>query len=899
MVDDEQTEISTWLIAAKWMPPRHHVSLIERPRLLEVLNQGLEQKLCLLTAPAGFGKTTLLSQWRQQLLADNKQVAWLTLDEADADINSLLCYLISSLLSAGVELGRLSMLAEQGLADTSTRVCMALLLDCLTKNSQHTVLMLDDYHRLSSPLVDSFVAELLKNAPDNFQLLINSRERPGFDVSQLRSQGQLLEFSPESLRFTSSELQQVMGPELSEPQSRALLEKSEGWPVTIQLLRQAIASGGKQDQLLDSYSGTSTHLAEYLSEQILFQCQPQEQQFLLKTSILERVNASLAQALSGIEGGFDSLLQSSGLATLLVPLDEHKLHYRYHHMFADFLRAQLQRRYPDQVAPLHMAASEWFKADNNLFEAVRHASLAKSYDSAAELIENAGGWELILYGGIGFLRRLLKLVPDHELKEHPRLQIARAYLCQKEGDISLAGSYLEQARVNPKLNEIRFQAKRQAFERDLAMVEVLQSNYEDDFSISAKHLGLRHSRSEDSIFNGVLNCSMSLFMMAEAKFDEGIEYVQQGVRSMRQADSILGTNYCYLHLGVLSFYQGKLRQAEAYFQEAQSMADENFGSDSGLKYLADLLIFSLRDWRGESSDALIEFNNALDHIENYDGWYEIYIAAYEVLLIRAVQDENIELIDQLCNRCQRVVDERVNPRLAIFVDCCRLYRALINDDELQGQRLLYQYQSLLNGKQPSAWRPLQYLGAAAAKWFIVKQDYNSAEQCLQTLEDNCRTVAAPCFLVNALVLRAELEFVRKQLPRAARYLFNAAEIAWPENIMRPFIRSEHAIAMITAADGVSREQTVDRLSLNFLQQCSAMAKKLRKRSLGQQDILSHREMEVLLKLQGGLSNKEIARALEMTEHTVKFHLKNIFVKLGVDKRAKAVITAQVLGLLER
>lgn len=895
MVDSENIEIAKWLISAKWMPPRHHVSLIVRPRLIEALNQGFKQKLCLLTAPAGFGKTTLLSQWRQQLLDVDTQVAWLTLDEADGDINSLLCYIIFSLLSAGIELGRLPMLAEQGLSDTSPRACLGLLLNCLASNKTHTVLMLDDYHRLNSERVDQFIGELLLNAPDNFHIIINSRERPKFDISQFRSQGQLLEFSPESLRFTAEELQQLMGPELSQEQSLALLAKSEGWPVTIQLLRQAIAGGGNQEELLASYSGTSTHLAEYLSEQILEHCELELQEFLIKTSILERVNSSLGQALSGIPDGIKKLEGSSKLASLFVPLDEQKHFIRYHHLFSDFLQAQLQHRFPGEVDQLHLAACEWFEQENNLIEAVRHAGLAKAYSKAAELIENAGGWELILYGGIGFLRRLLQYIPEHELKEHPRLQVASAYLCQKEGAISRARNYLEQASTSPQLSQIEFQIKRQAFERDLAIVDVLQSNYEDDFSV---HLNPRQIQSDDNIFNGVLNCSLTLYQMSEAKFDLAILSAQEAVRTMRLANSIFGTNYCYLHLGVLSFYQGNLRQAEAYFHEAQTMADENFGSDSGLKYLADLLIFSLRDWRGEIGDDLAAFDNALDHVENHDGWYEIYIAAYEVLLIRAVQDEKVDLIKKLYQRCQRVVDERINPRLSIFADCCQLHIALITDDELQGQRLLYQHQELLKAEKALDWRPLQHFGAAAAQWFMQKKDYNSAEQCLEVMEHNCRGIGARCFLINTLVLRAELEFNRKQLPRSARYLFKAAELAWPENIMQPFIRNNKAIALIAAADGLSREQTVDRLSLNFLQQCSSHAKKLRKRTLGQQDILSHREMEVLLKLQGGLSNKEIARGLEMTEHTVKFHLKNMFIKLGVDKRAKAVISAQALGLLE-
>ena len=900
MPETTNNELASWLISSKWMPPRHHVSTINRPSLIHSLNQGFKQKLCLVTAPAGFGKTTLLSQWREQLLHEDARVAWLTLDEADGDLNNLLSYMVFSLLSSGLELGRLPMLAEQGLSDTSPRSCLGILLNHIREDAGSTVLILDDYHRLDSPKADQLFDELLANAPDNFHLIINSREKPDFDIGRLRSQGQLLELGPELLRFNAEELKEVMGPGLDEAQLSSLLDKSEGWPVTIQLLRQLIESGGERQQLLTDYSGRTAHLAEYLSEQILNKCEPDVRDFLLKTSILERVSNSLGKAVSGVDDGFERLERTSSIATLFVPLDGNRGWLRYHHLFADYLKAQLQLRYPEQVQSLHLEASRWFKQDNNLIEAVRHACLAENYDEAAGLIEQAGGWELILYGGIGFLRRLLQYIPEQELRNHPRLQVARAYLCQKEGGIIAARSYLEQAAANSKLSELTFLEKRQAFDRDLSIVGVLQSNYEDELGNSAKYLQSadRAQHKDDSIFNGVLYCSLSLYMMAEARFDQGIDYVQQAVRFMRQADSVLGTNYCYLHLGVLSFYKGNVRQAEAYFREAQAMADENFGSDSGLKYLADILLFTLQDWRGEASEDLAGFDNALKHVEDFDGWYEIYIAAYELLWVRALQDRKARNIEMLRDRCQRMVDARLNKRLELFTASCDLALAMLSGDELQAERILHQYQEALQSGGSRYWRPLQHLGVAAITWYMDQKDFSAAERCLEQMEAQCRESGALCFLVNALVLKAELAFHRKKPQQAAVLLFEAAALAWPENIMRPFIRSNESIALIAMASNLSRDQVVDRLSLNFLQQCSLQAKKLKKHNLSQQELLSSREMEVLLQLKGGLSNKEIARALEMTEHTVKFHLKNVFSKLGVDKRTKAVLAAQEQGVLD-
>lgn len=906
MADDtaKTGDMGSWLISTKWMPPRHHVSIIDRSRLINMLDAGGQHNLCLITAPAGYGKTTLLSQWRQRLLSKNIKVAWLTLDESDGDINNLLCYIISSLISSGLDLGRLEMLAEQGLSDTSPRSCLGLLLTKITEFPEDIVLILDDYHRVQMPEVDQFMDGLLDNMPSNFHLVINSRERPRFDLAKLRSTGHLMELSPEELRFDLLEMKEVLAIDLTEDQYSALHEKTEGWPVTIQLVSQLMASDGNKDKVVESFSGKSGHLAEYLSEQVMNKCPEEVQVFLIKTSILERVSNSLAYAVCGIEDGFEKLDKVGSINALFVPLDGEKKWLRYHHLFSEFLMEILHQRYSDEILSLHQRASEWFEQDNNLIEAVRHACRAENYDRAAGLIEKAGGWELILYGGIGFLRNLLGHIPKEHFQAYPRLQVARAYLFQKKGGIHDARNYIEFARCNPKLKEKSYQSELAVFYRDFDMIEILQNTYEDNYRANSLHImGQRIKKIDpaDSISLGVINCALALTLMGEGEFDQGLTFVQEGIRSMRQANSVLGLNYCYLHLGQLCFYQGNLRQAEAYFREAQNMADENFGSDSGLKFIADVLLMSLQDWRGEVGDDLAQFEVALSHVEEFDGWYEIYICAYEMLLVRACRDRKTSLILALRDRCQKVVAERGGDRLAIFIQCCDLVIATLEDDGAAAERVLYQEKVFLEAdcwkSVPAMWRPFQYMGKAIALWYMKIQNYDAAETILTDMENCCRANGAKTFLLTILVIRAELEFRQNNMEVASDFLFEAAALAWPENIMRPFTENDNIVSLVSATYAGRREKTVDRLALNFLQDCATYTKKTKKISLLQQDLLSRREMEVLIELQGGLSNKEIARALEMTEHTVKFHLKNIFAKLGVDKRAKAIIAARQMGLL--
>lgn len=906
MPDDNEkvNDVTSWLIPTKWVPPRYHVSVIDRSRLIVALDSQTRHYLSLIVAPAGFGKTTLLSQWRQRLLSKNNKVAWLTLDETDGDINNLLCYIIFSLISAGVDLGRLEMLAEQGLSDTSPRSCLGLLLTKISECEQDIILILDDYHRVQTCEVDQFIDSLLDNMPDNFHLVINSRERPQFDLAKLRSMGQLLELKPDDLRFDMMEMKLVVGVDLSEEQCISLFKKTEGWPVVIQLAGQYIVSGENKDQVLKSFSGKSDYLAEYLSEQVLNKCSEEVQDFLIKTSVLERVCNGLAYAVSDIEDGFDKLEKTGNINALFVPLDEEKEWFRYHHLFSDFLKEILRQRYPEKISYIHQRASEWFESDNNLVYAVRHACHADNFDRAASLIEKAGGWELILYGGVGFLRNLLGYIPKEQFKNYPRLQIAQAYLFQKKGRIREARNYIELASTNPILKSSGFSDDLFAFIRDFEVVEILQKTYEDSYhenDIEILNQSIKRVDPEDNISHGVIYCALSLGMMAEGSFDKGLVYVQEGIRSMRHANSVLGLNYCYIHLGQLSFYQGNLRQAEAYFLEAQNMADENFGSDSGLKFIADISLMSLRDWRGEIDDELRQFEAALAHIEEFDGWFEIFICAYEMLLCRACQEKNILQIKKLKDRCLKVVDDRGIERLELFVACCELVIATMENNKNGAERILYQTQKLLDTghweKKPVFWRPFQYIGKASVQWYLSRQNFIDAGYILDDMEACCREVESKSFLLNVLVMRADLEYQKGNMPMASDFLFEAAALAWPENITRPFTENDNIVQLVSATHAVRTEKIVDRLALNFLQSCAAKSKKIRKISMSQQDFLSNREMEVLSELQGGLSNKEIARALEMTEHTVKFHLKNIFAKLEVDKRAKAIIVAQQKGLL--
>lgn len=907
-VTEKDRDFVSWMVPGKWRAPQQHVDIIERQRLIDVMQQGQDRSLILINGPAGFGKTTLLRQWQQYCCERKQQVAWLTLDESDSDTRVLLCYLITALSAVGIELGRLPLLAEQGLADSPPSSVMGQLLNALSQQqgSEQIVLILDDFQRLQSKDATQLVNFLLLHMPPKMQLVIGCRNRPDLDLGLLRSQGRLLEIDADGLRFSTPEIRSLFGKQLTNEQFSQLHSKTEGWPVTLQLLRQSLEQGADSNQIIEAYSGTTDYLSEYLRQAIWQDCSCEVQRFLLETSILEQFDAGLAGAVSSVDNGFALIQANRSLSALLIPLDEHGSSLRYHHLFADFLLGLLNEQAVIEKPVLYLRASNWSEQQGKLLEAVRYAGLANDFERAASLIEFAGGWALILYGGIGFLRQLLNCIPDTAIALHPRLQVAKGYLCQKDGQIKLARTYLDAAFDNPVLNSYDTKALKQ-FDRDSASVLILQNTYEDNLTDSYDHLARSRKRipEEDALFHGVSSCACALNMMAEAHFEKGIAHVRTAVQQMRKADSVLGTNYCYLHLGTLAFYQGQFRQADAYFAEAQAMADENFGSDSGLKYLADILLFALRDWQAFPQEDTERFLHALQHVEQFDGWYEIYVAAYEVLLWQCIADNDVDLLRTLIQRSQAIVKERNSPRMQIFVASCELLLALLDKDELAGEQALRQYGNqhphLLNpdrwNEKPIHWRPLQHFGIVLARWYRFRGDIDLARTSLEALEAQCKQLICPPLLVTALVQRAELEFEAKNNREATQFLYEAATLAWPENIKRPFLRCNQLLAMVSACQVFQQHSSIDRLALNFLQQCVQQAKRMRSEHLAKQELLSGREMEALLLLAEGLSNKEIARDLDMTVHTVKFHLKNIYNKLGVTKRTNAVLAAREQGLL--
>src|SRR5215207_1891511 len=369
-------------------PPRPHAVL--RPRLTGRLNEGLHRKLTLISAPAGFGKTTLLGEW---VAGCERLAAWLSLDEADSDPTRFLAYLVAALQTIAPNIAEGVLGALQPPQPPPTESILTVLLNEVTTVEDEFVLVLDDYHLIDATAVDDALAFLIEHLPPRMHLVIATREDPNLPLARLRARGQLSEVRAADLRFAPDEatefLTQVMGLNLSEEDIAALETRTEGWIAGLQLA--ALSMRGREDVpgFIRSFAGDHRYIVDYLVEEVL-QRQPERiRNFLLQTSILDRLNGPLCDAVTEKDDGRGMLETLERGNFFVVPLDDKRHWYRYHHLFAEVLHAHLMGERPDQISTLHRRASEWYEHNGLAVDAIRHALAAEDFERAADLIELA------------------------------------------------------------------------------------------------------------------------------------------------------------------------------------------------------------------------------------------------------------------------------------------------------------------------------------------------------------------------------------------------------------------------------------------------------------------------------------------------------------------------------
>lgn len=886
-----------WMWFGKLAPPHTQLDAVPREAVLAELRTHAARPLTLVVSAPGFGKTTLLAQWRTRLLAEPgaPRVAWLSLDEADAEVNRFLAYVLLALEEAGLDIGSLSALARSQRLDERPQRTVAALLQVLARQDRPVTLMLDDYHRAESEAVDQAVLPLLEHGGRWLHLVVSSRTRPSWPLGALRVRGLVHEVDAASLVLSMSESAQLFGPSLDGAALATLHAKTEGWAVALQLARLWLARGSGSAFGLPSFSGRVSEVAEYLAEQILDNLPADCRDFLLETSLLERFNADLADVARGRGDSADMLRQLTQFEALLVPLDANRSWFRYHLLLADFLRARLPA---SRASAIHRAAAGWLARHDDLVQAVAHALAAADTPLAVRLVVEAGGWELVLRKGIRYTEGLLHQFDDLARRCEPALTLMHAYLQAKLGNEALAMELLRLAQV--AVQDEPGKPDSAGLARDYHVIEAMVHVYFDCFDryeswpVSAEAAQQRFP--DDPLAQAMQLCAGAVGSLALGRMDDVTEAARAARVQMQLVASPLGENYCLMHDALALAITGELGRSRQLVDEALRLAEANFGTDSSLKGIVGCFKAQHLYWQGEWKQTQPWIDNGRETLEHTDGWLDVFASHAEVAWRTALRQDGLDAALTVLDHAAQTGRDRHLDRLVRLVQAWRvdlLAQCGLAAQATQEARAADLESGASGGSGASVpglgWRRCEAATLALARLSLAT---GASAAALTRLEAGAAAFEQARLLLPAWRFRL--------LALVARRKAQDGEIdaAVTEAALAPVVQFGLTGLLLEAGPAV----------LPFLQattqaagpQTGALVSQLRgwqAHPVRRRAQFSAKEMQVLTLLASGQSNKAMARGLDVSENTVKFHLKQIFQKLGVDNRAAAIAQAMQQGLL--
>lgn len=576
------------LLATKLYIPPLRTSVVLRPQLTERLHAGLHRKLTLIAAPAGFGKTTLVSTW---LAACARPVAWLSLDEDESDLTRFLTYLVAALQTIAPTIGVGVLGILQSAQPPPSEAILTALLNDIAATPDAFVLVLDDYHLIDAQSVDHALAFLLEHLPPQMHLVITSREDPQLPLARLRARDQITELRAADLRFTPAEaavfLTEVMALDLSAADIAALEARTEGWIAGLQLAAHSMRGRADVSQFVREFAGDNRYIVDYLVEEVL-QRQPERvRSFLLQTSILDRLNGPLCDAVSGQTQSTAQLEALERGNFFVVPLDEQRHWYRYHQLFADVLAAYLRAEQPDQVATLHRRASAWYAQHGAAADAIRHALAAEDFARAADLVELAAAamsrsrQEATL---LGWLRAL----PNEVVRARPVLSVTYAHLLLDSGELDGVEARLRDAewwldtpadrRAQPGapaaamvvMDDVTFRRLPGA----IALARVGQDLARGDISqaMTNARKALDLLPEDDHLNRGGVAAFLGLTLWAEGDLEAAHRAFAAGMANLHKAGNIADTINGAITLADIRIAQGRLHEAMGTYEQALQLA---------------------------------------------------------------------------------------------------------------------------------------------------------------------------------------------------------------------------------------------------------------------------------------------------------------------------------------
>ncbi len=885
------------LLATKLFIPASRPELVPRLRLVEQLNKGLHRKLTLISAPAGFGKTTLLTEWIVKLrFSSSKEnqnansIAWLSLDEGDNDPVRFLSYVIAALNQAEgknaiLGKGALSMLQSPQRLPAEA-VLTALINDIITIPDR-IVLVLDDYHLIETQPIHDALAFLLEHLPPQMHLVIATRQDPGLPLGRLRARDQLTELRAADLRFTPSEaavfLNHGMKLNLSIEDISALETRTEGWITGLQLA--AISMQGQDtSSFIQSFTGSHRFVLDYLVEEVLMQQPENVQEFLLRTSILDRFCASLCEALlpDAENSGQETLAYLEQTNLFIVPLDNERRWYRYHRLFADLLGQRLHQKASSsagddgiRMAELHNRASIWYEENGLEIEAFLHAVSSNDIEHATRLMEG-GGMPLHFRGGATPVLRWLESLPTTVLDAKPSLWVMYASALSMRGQMS---------GVEEKL---------QAAEKALHGIE------QDEIA--------RNTMGHIAAIRALIAATQHQTKTIIAQSQRALEYLHPDNLPVRTAT--------IWKLGLAYQLQGDLAEASRAFTEAISISQ--ISGNTIIEITASIGLGQVQETENQLHLAAKTYHGVLQLIgeqlqpsgcEAHLGLARIFYEWNDVDTAQKHAQQSLKMAQQLVNIDRSAACEVFLARLKLSQGDVASAAATLTKvrQSVQQHNLVHQIPEVISAQvltliklnnlsEAAHLAEKQELPFSQARVYLAQRDPSAALTVLRPLRKQAEAKGEADKYLKIIILQACAHHTNGETSEAIQLIREAMGLAEPNGFIRIFV--DEGLPMAHLLSEAAAQGTMPNYVSKLLAVFEAEAQK-DDLSPSQQlvDPLSEREIEILNLIASGLKNKEIAEQLVISLNTVLYHNKNIYSKLGVNKRTLAVAKAKEINLI--
>lgn len=914
------------LVLTKLRLPAERPGIITRSRLIELLTPERYENFILVSAPAGYGKTTLLVDWAHFLLRNGHTVAWYALDPSDDDSIPFAAYLAASLthaLGSSSELAHITQLLRASPEIDLQRI-MQSIINAITLSARDCVLILDDYHLITSPAIHSAVTFLLEHLPQNMHIVIGSRADPPLPLARLRAHAHLYEIRAADLRFSVDEtklfLNEVMKLDLSPQMITTLEARTEGWIAGLQLAALSLTGRADKEDFIASFAGSHRYLVEYLLEEVINR-QPEEvQSFLFSTSILERMCAPLCDAILNAGSHSEAILNQLEQTNLfVVSLDDQGYWYRYHHLFRDFLQTRLLKKHPQHVTSLHKTASEWLAAHHFLREAAQQALQTHDWEYAAAFVEQQS-FTMIIHSEISTIYEWCSQFPEEVMQKHPLLCIHQCW--------GWVFSFRRQ-------NRSKVEARLQQVEQFIAALEDKQRA--SDLSEHAAVVRVWLAMAPDPTADPREQLALSQSMLAN--YPQGnagqfsalltIAYTHMALHDAQAASAVLTTARqiafsSNLFFGVVesTFNLARLAHSQGQLHRAAELCRQGQADIAAMMAHPEQELPALGCLDIALGCVLIE-QDQLKEAENHllrglrlmgIGMNPYYLMTAYIALARL-----FEILDRPADALMYLTHlEETWPDIAFCTGALRITLALRNAPEdpatlSQAAAWCQTFSPYLADDVPA---PGMGSYGAAEAFYLARLGWIGAQikvgnlQPARSILDRQLDLSLANHLTNRVIelslLEAQLEQKEGNREKTLSALERALSLAQPAGYLRIFDQGPALTRLLVeaAAAGVCRGYigqilaAIESPKTVALQSPDTTPLTSQQSDLGIVENLSERELELLQLMAQGATNQAIAEKLVITVGTVKSHINHILAKLNAHNRTEAVARARSLGLVK-